>query len=298
MKVLVIGANGQLGSDLCKELDSTQLVPLTHSDIEITDMNSIKRVFETYQLSRGDVVINTAAYVSTDKCETNPDKAFLVNALGAGNVAIAAQEWGAKLVHISTGYVFGGEKERRATPYTEFDIPNPVNTYGRSKLAGENLVASFSNRYLIVRFTGLFGIRGARGKGGNFIETILRLAGENSELKVVSDQICSLTYTRDAAKKIAQLLPTDYYGIFHISNEGSCSWHEFACEILSLAGITTPVIPITSDEFHSVAKRPAFSALDNYHLRLLGMDDLRPWREALKDYMKERALVSVAREGN
>lgn len=295
MKVAVIGANGQLGSDLCEELNAFDLVPLLHSDIEITDMNSVKQAFSRYQ---PEVIINTAAFNSTEESETNPDKAYLINALGAQNVAIAAQKHGAKLFHISTGYVFGGEKERRAAPYTEFDIPNPVNTYGRSKLAGETLVRNFCNRYLIVRFTGLFGIKGSRQKGGNFVETILRLARENRELKVINDQICSLTYTRDAAKKIAQLLPTDYYGIFHISNEGSCSWHEFAKEILRLVGLKTPVIPITSEQYPQKAKRPAFSVLDNYHLRLLGMDDLRPWQEALNDYMKERALVSVAREGN
>lgn len=282
-----------MGTDLCRELKSVNLVPLTHADIEIADMHSIRQVFEVHQVDTEDVVINTAAYVSTEKCETNPDRAFLLNALGAGNVAVAVQERGARLVHISTGYVFGDEETGRIIPYTEFDIPKPVSTsvYGSSKLAGENLVANFCNRYFIVRFTGLFGTEGARGKKGNFIETILQSARTNNELRVISDQVCSLTYTRDAARKIAQLLATSYYGIFHISNKGSCSWYEFACEILRLAGIKTPVIPITSDEFDSAARRPAFSALDNYHLRLLGMDDLRPWQEALKDYMISKGHI-------
>lgn len=288
MKVLVTGARGQLGTDLCQALQDFQLIPLTHGDIEISDMSSVKQVFNKY---KPDVVINTAAYVRVDDCETEQDKAFKVNALGARNAAVAAQELGAKLVHISTDYVFGGEGGPRTIPYTEFNTPIPLSIYGKSKLAGENFVRHLCRKHFIVRSSGLFGVAGASGKGGNFVETILKLAQEREELKVVDDQVISPTYTRDLAGKIAQLLNTEYYGVFHITNRGSCSWYEFAKEILKQAGVKTPVIPITSGQYPQKAARPGFSALDNYHLRLLGMDDMRPWQEALRDYMMAKGHI-------
>lgn len=287
MKVLITGANGQLGSDLCQVFPGDEIIPLTHADVEITDLDSVKCVFSN---SRPDVVLNTAAYVRVDDCETEQDKAFLTNALGARNVSVTCQELGVKLVHISTDYVFGGEPESRSTPYTEFDTPIPSNTYGRSKLAGERFVRNFCLKHFIVRGSGLFGIAGASGKGGNFVETMLRLAKERDELKVVSDQVFSPTYTKDLAQKLAQLINTEYYGIFHITSKGTCSWYEFAKEILRLAGLKTPVIPITSDEYPQKAKRPHYSVLDNYHLRLMGMGDMRPWQEALEDYMREKGI--------
>ena len=285
MKVLVTGANGQLGTDLCKVLHDFEVIPLTHKDIEIGDMGSVKRVFNKY---RPDVIINTAAYVRVDDCETEQDKAFLVNALGARNVAVVAQGLGAKLIHISTDYVFGGEPGPHTAPYTEFDTPIPLSIYGKSKLVGENLARHLCTRYFIVRSSGLFGVAGASGKGGNFVETMLGLAKEREELMVVNDQVFSPTYTKDLAGKVAQLINTEYYGIFHITNRGTCSWYEFAVEILKQAGLKTPVIPITSEEFPQKARRPRYSVLDNYHLRFLGIDDMRPWQKALEDYMMSR----------
>jgi dTDP-4-dehydrorhamnose reductase len=289
MKILVTGAGGQLGTDLCEVLRDSELIPLTHKDIEISDMSSVKQAFNKYKPG---IIINTAAYVRVDDCEDEKEKAFQVNYLGARNVAVVAQELGARLVHISTDYVFGGEAEPRTTPYTEFDTPVPLSIYGRSKLAGENLVRHFCLRHFIVRASGLFGVAGSSGKGGNFIETMLRLAKERNELKVVNDQVFSPTYTRDLAQKIAQLMDTEYYGIFHITNSGACSWYEFTTEILKLAGIKTPVVPITSDQYPQKARRPRYSVLDNYHLRLLGMDDMRPWQEALKDYLAARGHIA------
>lgn len=288
MKVVVVGANGQLGSDLCRELSSVEPAPLVHSEIEVADMDSVKQAFAKQQ---PDVVVNTAAFHRVDDCETERDKAFQTNALGAANVAVMAQELGAKLVHISTDYVFGGEDELSTTPYTEFDEPCPPNTYGRSKLAGENLVRHLCLRYFVVRTSGLFGVAGSSGKSGNFVETMLRLAHEKEEVKVVNDQVSSPTYTRDLARKIAQLIDTEHYGTFHITNKGACSWYELTVEILRLAGIGTRVTPITSDQYPQNARRPAFSVLENYHLRLLGMDDMRPWQEALVDYMKEKGHI-------
>ena len=285
MKVLVIGANGQLGTDLCRALHDLEVIPLTHADIEITNIESIKEVFNKH---KPDTVMNTAAYVRVDDCETDEEKAFLVNAIGARNIAVVTQELGAKLVHISTDYIFGGESDSHTTPYTEFDTPVPLNIYGKSKLAGEDFVRHLCQRHFIIRTSGLFGVAGSSGKGGNFVETMLRLGRERDELRVVSDQVFSPTYTKDLARKIAQLINTEYYGIFHITNKDTCSWYEFTKEILSLAGLKTPVVPITSDQYPQKARRPRFSVLDNYRLRLLGMDDMRSWREALKDYMKEK----------
>jgi dTDP-4-dehydrorhamnose reductase len=277
-----MGANGQLGTDLCKVLRDFELISLTHKDIEISDISSVKQAFGKYE---PDVIINTAAYVRVDDCEDNPDKAFLVNALGARNVAVVAQELGARLVHISTDYVFGGEAEPRTIPYTEFDTPIPLSIYGKSKLAGEDFVRHLCHKHFIVRSSALFGAAGSSGKGGNFIETMLRLAKERHELRVVNDQAFSPTYTLDLARKIAQLITTNYYGIFHITNRGACSWYEFTKEILRLAGLKTPIIPITSDQYPQKARRPRYSVLNNYHLRLLGLDDMRPWSEALQDYL-------------
>lgn len=288
MRVLITGANGQLGTDLCKTLTGFDVIALTHKDIEITDLDSVRDALNKY---RPDVVINTAAYNRVDDCETEPDKVFSVNSLGARNMAVMAQEIGAKLVHISTDYVFGGEAEQRITPYTELDIPVPLNTYGKSKLAGENFVVHLCHKHFIVRTSGLFGVIGSRSKGGNFVETMLKLAKKQGELKVVTDQVLSPTYSKDLAKKIAQLITTEYYGIFHITNKGTCSWYEFTQEILRLAGLKTPVIPITSDQYPRKATRPHFSVLDNYHLRLLGMDDTRTWQEALKAYMIEKGYI-------
>ena len=282
MRVLIIGANGQLGADLCRVLPDSNVIPLTHDDIEITDINSVKEAINRH---KADAVVNTAAYVRVDDCEDNIDEAFRVNALGARNVAVVAQDMGAKLLHVSTDYIFGGEPEVHTIPYTEFDTPVPPNLYGKSKLAGENLVRHLCSRHFIVRSSGLFGVAGISGKGGNFVETMLRLAKERDELRVVNDQVLSPTYTKDLARKIAQLISTEYYGIFHITNRGACSWYEFTKEILRLAGSQTPVTLITSEQYPQKARRPRFSVLDNYQLRLLGMDDMRPWQEALKDYM-------------
>jgi dTDP-4-dehydrorhamnose reductase len=282
VKVAVTGANGQLGTDLCRVLEGFDVVPLTHADIEITDVVSVRKIMSKHKPA---IIINTAAYVRVDDCEDEKNKAFSVNCLGARNVAVVAQELGARLVHISTDYVFGGEAGLRTTPYTEFDTPVPLSIYGQSKLAGENLARHFCLRHFIVRASALFGVAGSSGKGGNFVETMLRLAGERNELRVVDDQVFSPTYTKDLARKIAQLMTTDHYGIFHITNKGACSWYEFTVEILRLAGITTPVVPITSDQYPQKARRPGYSVLDNSHLRLLGMDDMRSWQEALKDYL-------------
>jgi len=288
VKTLVIGANGQLGSDLCRLIEPSELVALSHSEIEVTSLDSVWQALKQYE---PEVVINTAAFVRVDECERRVDECFLVNALGARNVAVAAQRLGAKAVYVSTDYVFGGENEKRTVPYTEFDSVVPVNTLGKSKAAGENFVRDLCSRYFVIRASGMFGTAGSSGKGGNFIEAILRLAQERAELRVVNDQVFSPTYTKDLAGKIIELVATEYYGVFHITNRGSCSWYEFAREILNFMGVKTPVIPITSDQYPQEARRPSFSVLDNYHLRLVGMDNMRHWQEALKDYLQAKGHI-------
>jgi dTDP-4-dehydrorhamnose reductase len=248
-------------------------------------MESVKNVLTKY---RPDIFINTAAYVRVDDCEDHKDEAYLVNALGARNVAVACEDAKTRLLHISTDYVFGGEERRQNIPFTEFDNPVPINSYGKSKLAGEEMVKHLCHRYFIVRVSGLFGVAGSSGKGGNFIETILRLAKTRPELRVVNDQVFSPTSTKDLAVKIAELINTDYYGIFHVTNRGNCSWFEFTQEILRLTGNNTPVYPITSAEYPQKAKRPSYSVLDNYQLRLLGMDNQRSWNDALNDYLRSK----------
>ncbi|MFC1893957.1 dTDP-4-dehydrorhamnose reductase [Chloroflexota bacterium] len=286
----MIGAKGQLGTALCNVLQGSDVIPFTHEDLEICNFDLVKQVLSKY---KPNVIVNTAAYVQVNNCEIKQDKAFSVNAMGARNVAVVAHDIEAKLVHIGTDYVFGGDLDMGTIPYTEFNHPAPVNLYGKSKLAGENLVRHLCSRYFIVRSSGLFGTSGASDKGGNFVETVLKIAKEKDELKVVNDQVFSPTYARDLAKKIAQLINTEYYGIFHITNSGACSWYEFAKDIIKLAKLDIPIIPITSAQYPQEARRPCYSVLDNYHLRLLGMDAMRSWQEALCDYMKEKGYLKV-----
>jgi dTDP-4-dehydrorhamnose reductase len=287
MKIMLIGADGQLGTDLCKSLKNANLVPLTQKDIEITDMGSIIKSCRKYKPG---VIINTASYIRVDDCEDNIDLAYKVNALGARNLAVAAYEYGAALAHLSTDYVFGGD-EKRVSPYGEFDTPSPINIYGSSKLAGERFIEHLSTKYFIIRTSALYGAAPCMGKGTNFVDTVIKLSKEKDILRMVNDQVLSTTYTRDLADKIAQLVVTKYYGVFHIVNSGQCSWFEFAKEVLELTGSKLKLTAVSSGEGPNKAKRPSYTALCNYHLNLLGMDDLRDWKEALRSYLKEKNLL-------
>jgi dTDP-4-dehydrorhamnose reductase len=288
MKVLITGADGQLGTDLCRVLTGHKLCLLTINDGDICDFAFVKKQLQQY---KPEVVINTAAYVRVDDCEDNKDTAFKVNAFGARNVAVAAEDIGARLLHISTDYVFGGETTQRNSPYTEFDNATPCNIYGKSKLAGETLVRHLCKRHIIIRSSALFGIAGAMGKGGNFVETISRLGREKKELKVINDQVFSPTFTYDLALSISQLMATEYYGTIHITNSGICSWHEFAVEIIKEAGLNTPVIPIPAAQYPQKARRPSYSVLDNYQSRLLKFEEMRHWKLALHEYFKQKQIA-------
>jgi dTDP-4-dehydrorhamnose reductase len=288
MKVLITGADGQLGTDLCKVIKGHNILPLTINDGDISDFSFVKLQLLKH---KPEVIINTAAYVRVDDCEDNKDLAYQVNALGARNMAVAAEDIGARLLHISTDYVFGGEMQQRKLPYTEFDDPVPCNTYGESKLAGETLVRHLCKRHIIIRSSALFGTAGAMGKGGNFVETIARLAREKDELRVVSDQVFSPTFTYDLAQRISQLIETEYYGIIHITNSGICSWHEFAVEIVKEAGLNTPVIAIPTAQYPQKARRPFYSVLANYQSKLLNWKEMRNWKVALHEYFKQKQVT-------
>jgi dTDP-4-dehydrorhamnose reductase len=282
MGILIIGANGQLGSDLVKVMKGEELIPLTHKDIEICDLEGTRKVLRRY---KPDIVLNMAAYHKVDECEKNVSKSFEVNSLGVRNVALACREIGCSLLHMSTDYVFDGSKGR---PYVETDLPCPINAYGISKLAGEYFVRYLLDRYWIVRSSGLYGIAGSSGKGGNFVELMLRLAREGRKIRVVDDQVLSPTYTVDLAHKIKQLIHTEHYGLYHITNAGECSWYQFACKVFALSGLSPHLKPTTTADFGAVATRPPYSVLDNAALRAIGLDDMRPWEEALAAYLEER----------
>jgi dTDP-4-dehydrorhamnose reductase len=284
MKVLLIGANGQLGSDLVRTLADVDLVPLTHQDVDICEPVGLREMVRHHT---PDVVINTAAYHKVDECETNIERTFAVNTYGVRNLALACKERDCALLHMSTDYVFGGDAARRKS-YTETDLPGPINVYGIAKLTGEYFVRYILERYWIVRSQWLYGVAGASGKGGNFVELMLRLAREGRDIKVVDDQTGSPTYTVDLAHKIAQLVRTEHYGLYHITNAGACTWYQFACKIWELADLSPNAEPTTTAAFGAVATRPAYSVLDNAALRALGLDEMRSWEEALAAYLEER----------
>ncbi|MBU0495893.1 MAG: dTDP-4-dehydrorhamnose reductase [Chloroflexi bacterium] len=282
MKIAVIGATGQLGHDLVKALTDEQVIPLAHADVEICEAESVQAMMAQH---RPQAVINLAAYHKVDECEGNPDRSFAVNALGVRSVALACREHGATLVHLSTDYVFDGHKGR---PYTEDDAPHPINVYGVSKLAGEYLVRYLCPQHFVVRSSGLYGVAGSSGKGGNFVELMLRLAREGKDIRVVDDQVLTPTYTVDLARAIARLIQTEHYGLYHITSAGACSWFQFAGQIFELAGVSPNLSPTTTGAFGAAATRPPHSVLENAALARIGLDDMRPWQEALAAYLAER----------
>ncbi len=286
MKILLIGADGQLGTDLQKVIPASECIPLTISDIDVTNKGNVSDVIAKH---KPNVVINTSAYHRVDDCEDNDQLAFSVNAFGVKNLCLACGDNDAALVHISTDYVFDGNKGK---PYTEDDCPHPGTVYGISKLASELYVRYMMKKYYIVRTCGLFGIAGCMGKGGgNFIESMLKLAKEKPVLRVVADQIVGPTYTLDLAGKIEQLIRTERYGLYHVTNKGQCSWYDFAKKIFELTGTKVKLEKAATSEFKAKATRPAYSVLEHKNLKKIGLDDMRRWDEALKAYLDEKALL-------
>lgn len=269
-----------LGNDLRKALGADHELILTDvvGDVVPMDITNTADVMNTISASRPDVVIHAAAYTDVDGCEREPDKAYRVNGVGTWNIATACRENDAAMVYVSTDFVFDGEKTE---PYTEYDRTNPLGHYGGSKLAGERHVRELCPRHFITRTAWLYGEHGK-----NFPYTIMNASKTRKELKVVADQIGSPTSTVDLAATIKDLISSPMYGTYHVTNSGSCSWYEFAKEILRIAGITdVEVKPILAEDWPSPTKRPKYSVLRRYSLELQGRDNLRPWQEALKEFI-------------
>ncbi len=290
-RIAVLGANGQLGSDLVRCLAETgryKIFAFGHKDLDCVDLQAVENALATVH---PDYVVNCAAFVRVDDCEDRPLDAFVVNAVGALNVARAAAKLEAVCAYVSTDYVFDGTK---GTAYMEEDVPSPINVYGASKLVGEHLVRSTCPKHFILRSSGLYGVAGSSGKGGNFVETMIRLAREGRPIFVVHDQILTPTYTRDLSEQIVKLLRHDRYGLYHITNSGQCSWYQFAATIFELAGLKPELRPTTTEAFGAKARRPPHSVLAHEKFTHLTSDGIRPWQEALEAYLRERGYAAGA----
>lgn len=277
-KILVTGCNGQLGKAIQKEYESeaAELILTDVADLDITDN---AQVLQFVREHKPQVIMNCAAHTAVDLCEEQWDLAYRINAIGPRNLAIAATQTGAKLMHISTDYVFSGDGDH---PYTEFDPVGPNSAYGKTKLEGERFVQQFAKNYFIIRTAWLY------GDGKNFVKTMLKLAGTRDNVSVVKDQFGSPTSAAELAKMMHHLEPTENYGLFHGTCEGSCSWADFADEIFRLAGLPTKVKHITTEEYGSATRRPAYSVLDNYMLRLTTDFRMADWQDAIREYMEEQ----------
>lgn len=285
MKAVVIGGNGQLGTDVVRSLSQAgfEAVAVDHSAVEITSVDSVASFAAE---ARPGVIVNTAALHHVERCEQNPECAYAVNAVGPQNLAMVAEKMRAVLVQVSTDYVFDGAKR---DPYVETDTPHPLNTYGKTKLAGEHFVRAIAPRHFVVRTSALYGHSACRGKGGrNFVELMLKLAGERDEVRVVDDEIVSPTWTGEVAEQITELVQTDAYGLYHATAEESCSWYEFAREIFQLSGCDVKLAVASSDEFPAKVPRPKYSVLENQSLKAVGLNRFRHWRDGLREYLSCR----------
>jgi dTDP-4-dehydrorhamnose reductase len=284
MRVVVVGAAGQLGRELLRVLPPGETVGLTRADLDLRETDAIA---PTLAALAPTVVVNATAENRVDAAEDDPTDALLVNAFAVGAMARACRALDAVFVHVSTDYVFDGRADR---PYTEDDPPNPESAYARTKLAGELLVRSVAPRHAVVRVAGLYAHGGSRDKGGSFIDRILAQARAGRPLRVVDDQITAPTWARDVAEAIGRLVPRlrdggAPSGLYHATNAGSCSWHAFACAALELAGVAAELTPVSTATFAAKAPRPRYSVLANVRLAAAGVPALRPWRDALAAYL-------------
>ena len=287
MKIAIFGIEGQLGRDLADALAAHDVIAATEARADVTDAAAVTAIVDE---ARPQWVVNAAAMTHVDRCEDEAREAFAVNAVGAGNVARACAAVGARLLHVSTDYVFDGTK---GAPYVESDAPGPLNVYGASKLAGEHLVRAQCAAHAIVRTSGLYGLYPCLGKGTNFVETMLALARDRDRVRVVCDERLSPTFAEDLAAVVRGLIEDPLPpGTFHVANEGGCAWDEFAREIFRLAGKAVVVEPIRAAEWGAPARRPADSTLENRALRAAGRAALPPWRDALRRYLERRGQRS------
>lgn len=273
MKIALTGSDGMLGHDIQRVFTDVELINFRLSDFDITDPG---KTLSAIREAKPDYLIHPAAYTDVDGCENDHLTAYRVNAVGTKNVALACREIHCPVIYISTDYVFDGTKNE---PYVESDAPNPINEYGLSKLDGERFVSSLTDSFYIVRTSWLYG-----KSGKNFVETISRLLSEKDEIRVINDQTGSPTFTYDLALKLRELIGKGY-GTYHITNSSKCTWFEFAIEIAALKRSDTKIIPITSDEYKLPARRPSYSVLANTLLKHEGIEELRSWKEALREYM-------------
>jgi dTDP-4-dehydrorhamnose reductase len=285
MRIAVIGANGQLGSDLVTTFaeNGDAVRAVSHLDIEITDLSSVKGTLSEVQ---PEVIVNTAAMHHVESCERDPEKAFGVNAVGPRNLALFAQESNAVLMHVSTDYVFDGGKH---SPYVEEDNPRPLNVYGITKLAGEHFVRCTTDKHFVIRTSGIYGKKPCRAKGGlNFIELMLKLAKERGEVRVVDDEMVTPTSTAELAQQVLQLSRSNCYGLYHATAEGSCSWYEFAQEIFALTDTPVRLKAAAPGESPAKVARPKYSVLENRALKAQGLNVFKPWQHGLREYLEPR----------
>jgi dTDP-4-dehydrorhamnose reductase len=290
MKVAVVGAEGQLGTDLMRAFadGGCEVCGLTHSDIEITNFDSVAR---TLRETAPQLIVNTAAMHHVETCERDPDKAFAVNGLGAKHLALSARQLGAVLMHVSTDYVFDGSK---AIPYVEDDACRPLNVYGITKLAGEHFVRCTTERHFVIRTSALYGEHPCRGKGGlNFVELMLKLGRERGGVRVVDDEFISPTSTEELARQIVALSRSDRYGLYNATAEGSCSWYEFAREIFAATDARVKLEAAAPNEFPAKVARPKYSVLENRALKLHGLNTFSPWQDGLRKYLGVRCLSAA-----
>lgn len=293
MKILITGCNGQLGTELqniintgqgeigliSDRIKNSKVLALDVDGLDITNMKMVKKILRE---ENPQVIINCAAATNVDGCESSRELALKINAIGPRNLAMVAEKIGAKLVQVSTDYVFSGIGE---SPLTEYDIPAPHSVYGKTKLLGERYVKEFSSKYFIVRTAWLYGY-----VGKNFVYTIMNLGQEKAEINVVNDQLGNPTHANDLAYHILKLIETEEYGVYHCTGNGQCTWFDFAREIMELAGLKCVVNPCTSEEYKTPAKRPEYSSLDNMMLRCTIGDEMRHWKVALKSFMAKQGL--------
>jgi len=290
MRVAVIGGNGQLGRDVTSAFaaEGHAVTTLTHQDVEISSLESVRTSFAAL---RPEVVINTAAFHHVEKCEAEPGLAFAINGAGARNIALVTAESGATLLPISTDYVFDGQK---GAPYLEEDLPMPLNVYGNTKLSGEFFVRSTNPRHFVVRTSAIYGENPCRAKGGlNFVELMLKLSKEKSELRVVDDEFVSPTPTEQIARQLVVLSKSSDYGLYHATAEGSCSWFEFASAIFNLTKTKIRLEPARPGEFPAKVPRPKYSVLENQALKSKSMNVFTHWKEGLETYLSHRAQTAT-----
>ncbi len=279
MKLLITGAKGQMGRALNKLLKNKAGYQLVLTDLDEMDITDEKDVVRVMTAEKPDVVINCAAHTKVDLCEDDTENAYMINVTGAGNLSKGAAKIGAKIVHLSTDYIFDGEA---TTPYLEESEPNPQSVYGETKLESEYAVTENNPKYFIVRTAWLY------GEGNNFVNTMLRLANTQNEIRVVNDQTGSPTSATEVARVIAMLIETEAYGVYNAVCEGQCTWYDFAKRIFELAGLDVKVSPCTSLQYVTRAKRPKYSVLDNKNLREKFGYHLQPWDDALREYFAGR----------